>query len=804
MNFLKRADIFIAVLCLTIALSACSAGTMGEHGNGEDETANLDLTSLKYLEQMYKADSGKKLYQRSLAGSLFLADDNFILRNITESLNIDFFENIDTLKSPSGKFWEDRGFNLSQLSKKLESRDSADAFDNYIEESFNNAVLKSENQRSSSADNQSRVISKSTDIGTALPAVIAFAGIYSAYEGYNQTDYIKDISSTLRKILKKLDDIDKKNAQIQGDLRKIERDINEINDEDYEMSILLNRNDLNDAENRVNGFLVEISTIEDIDDAERLSMIKDFLLHGYEEMYISAFQSALNVNSYINNKRDEDKKMPLSMSLSDLSFMMELSFLRLSFAPLIFKGEDMLNYRANIAKADLARVRLLKRSFARAYDKIANEEYRNMAMTLIATWDIILMAHIQVVQDIDDIVIAELDFADNYNLGFGTFGNEETKYGHLLTRNDGTFIVDAVAVKYGDFLLDVFDTGISGAFSNGKYIRILENGKNVMDPAGLGLIPVCMNFSRGVVAPPKDKVYIDPVTGQFSLPRPSYWSRIESSDNICSSEIHEGKPFSEFTGTCSSETFPEGKFGNGYCLYNYDYSNNEDIISSHSGSRDIYPFGKGNKRDMNKGTVSLWFNIEVDSLAKSSFAADNYAKSYIEISGENSNLFCIIISKDANLLLPLTGNGLLTINDESLNVQFDFDEGMWIHLFVLWDGSNNLEGGKSVRIFINGTEILNSITELPELAEFAMRFKIKNETLARKTNVGMFQYLYKNGMSYSYIRVDNIQIWNDVVTEDPDLFYNNGNGREDVIHSIYGPENGYKPSNVGVGYHYVQ
>lgn len=805
MSFLKRADIFISVICFTVILPACSAGTMGEKGRGgPDYTGNLDLTSLKYLEQIYSNEKGKKLYRRSLAGSLFLSEDNAVQNGVSESLNMDFFEKIDTLKSHSGKYWEDREFDLSRLSEKLESEISGEVFTGYIEGTSGTGNSDSAIKKSAAESNQSRALLESAAVGTELATLSALAGIYSAYEGYDQAEYIKDLNRTLRGIFNELDRIDKKNFQIKDDLRKIERNINNVKDNIYNMSVQLYGQDLKSAENRTNGFLVEISTIEGIDNTARLSMIKDFLLHGYEEMYIGAFQAALNVNSYINSTLSEDDKMPLSISLTDLSFMMELSFLRLSFAPLIFKGEDLLKYRANISKADLARVRVLKRSFARAYDKIANTEYRDVVLTMIAAWEITLMAHIEVVQDINDVVIVEMESADNFYLGYGTFGDEDNSYGHLLTKDDGLFIVDASAFNYGDSLTDIFDTGFSGLFGDGKYIRITENGRNIMDPAGLGLTPVCVNFSGGVFAPPKDKVFIDPVTGQFVLPRPAYWSRMESMENITSSEIREGKPYTEFTGTCTSETFPEGKFGSGYCLYNYDYSNDVDEIKRHSANRTIYPFGKGVKKNFNKGTISLWCKIKLNSLVKNYLASDNYAKSFIEISEMNSDLFHITIEQSANLFAPDIVFSTVVINNETILTSAKINEGIWTHLFIVWDGDRNLKGEKSILIFIDGNEIMSSSFELPDLSKFIMIVKLKGDTLARRTDVGIFQNLIKNGESYSYTQVDNIQIWNDVVTEDPNIFYNNGNGREDALHSIYGPENGYRPSNVGVGYHYVR
>lgn len=792
MSFLMRADFFISLLSFTIMLSACSAGTMGEKGKGgSDYTGNLDLTSLKYLEQIYSTESGKKLYQRSLAGSLFLSEDNAIQNGVSESLNMDFFEKIDSLKSHSGKYWEDREFDLSRLSERLESEISGEVFNCYVEGASGTGNSKAVIKKSSAPGNQSRAILESAAVGTALASLSALAGIYSAYEGYDQAEYVKDLNRALRGILNELDRIDKKNSQINDDLRKIERNINNVQDNLYSMSVQLYGEDLKTAENRTNGFLVEISTIEGIDNTERFSMIKEFLLHGYEEMYIGAFQSALNVNSYINSTLPEDKKMPLSMSLSDLSFMMELSFLRLSFAPLIFKGEDLLKYRANISKADLSRVRLLKRSFTRAYDKIVYTEYRDIVMTMIAAWEITLMAHIEVVQDIDDVVIVEMESADNYSLGYGTFGDEDNVFGHLLTRDDALFLVDASAVKYGDSLSDIFDTGLSGSFSSGRYLRIVENGKNVTDTTGLGLTPVCMNFSGGVFAPPKDKVYIDPATGQFVLPRPVYWSRMESMDNITSPEISEGKPYSEITGTCTSETFPESKFGGGYCLYNYYYS--DFYPGGNNSYRSIYPFGIGSKKNLSKCSISFWFNcsgskkINIDNAVAWSFIE---SKIDIEIFDSNSQSMMLGIgyseggsqTSDANL--NLEGNSIGS---------FPVIKGIWVHLFIIWDMEKELIGGNSIRLFVNGSEVISSKADLPDLSGISIKISLTGNAISAV-----------NGATHSYTQIDNIQIWNDVVTEDPNIFYNNGNGREDALHSIYGPENGYKPYNVGVGYHYVQ
>ena len=62
------------------------------------------------------------------------------------------------------------------------------------------------------------------------------------------------------------------------------------------------------------------------------------------------------------------------------------------------------------------------------------------------------------------------------------------------------------------------------------------------------------------------------------------------------------------------------------------------------------------------------------------------------------------------------------------------------------------------------------------------------------------------------IYLDNLKIWNHVVTEDPEFEWNGGAGRENALHEMYGrddddPEYDYRPKltgpDGGVGYYYL-
>jgi len=210
---------------------------------------------------------------------------------------------------------------------------------------------------------------------------------------------------------------------------------------------------------------------------------------------------------------------------------------------------------------------------------------------------------------------------------------------------------------------------------------------------------------------------------------------------------------------------------------------------SHAGTRDIYPFGKDTHKNMNKCAISLWFYAEGSKISDLSFSKFTL-KSSLDIFDYNLNSFTLTILFSDGLVKSSQGN--LVLNGNKIG-SFDIIEGSWAHMLVIWDNKKNLSDGKSIRIYINGNEVMSSKSDLPDFSDFSMKFQIKNETES-----------INNVEVTSFFCIDNIQIWNDVVTEDPNIFYNNGYGREDALHAIYGPENGYKPSNVGVGYHYVR
>jgi hypothetical protein len=168
---------------------------------------------------------------------------------------------------------------------------------------------------------------------------------------------------------------------------------------------------------------------------------------------------------------------------------------------------------------------------------------------------------------------------------------------------------------------------------------------------------------------------------------------------------------------------------------------------------EIYPLGEV---ALNKGTMSFWWSLDTS----------HYFYIYI---GNNMRLY---ITRAA-LYIQKNGSNVASISYSTIVYP------VFAHFYLVWDLSGGLSSGKTVRAFINGVEVSTDQTWDPGVH-------------------------YTQGYGRTYI--DNMKIWDHVVSENPSWEYNNGSGREDALHPIYGPEAGYKPlldnaHNGGVGYY---
>ncbi|HNV47879.1 MAG TPA: Ig-like domain-containing protein [Spirochaetota bacterium] len=367
-------------------------------------------------------------------------------------------------------------------------------------------------------------------------------------------------------------------------------------------------------------------------------------------------------------------------------------------------------------------------------------------------------------------VFVSLEPASNENNGIYTFGNISGT-GRILRNADGSRIDSSYMP--GQSLADIVDLGTEGAFGNGKSFRVVVNGFNLADAIrGLGLAPRYMNFIDGVINPPLSECYIDLYRGLLVLPRPIYWSRCESIGNLTNAEIGVFGPY--VTGSFMGASGV--KFGNGV----YNFGPGGYGFSTMSGS--IYP--KGNDiAGFDAGTLSFWGMVSSDATA-----------GYFTVSAYQSYL-----NGNISLTMETVSGGswydrmVLYVNGSAV-VTYGISRGVVYHVYMIWDRSRGLQDGKSIRVFVNGVEAMSSSV-------------VFNSTVGQKPYVTLYgSQANWDDWGGASAHLDNLVIWDHVVSENPSWLYNGGVGRENALHYMYGAPD-YRPKltgpNNGVGYYYL-
>jgi len=239
------------------------------------------------------------------------------------------------------------------------------------------------------------------------------------------------------------------------------------------------------------------------------------------------------------------------------------------------------------------------------------------------------------------------DDAENFSNGAGTFGQsrygDDGIMGQILRTRGGSLLMDVNGVAYGQSLAPVFDIGTDSSIASGKHLRLVVDGENIMDPEGLGLVPYAMRMADEFISPPRDKCYIDPIAGRFVLPRPVFWSRMESWNNFYNPEIKCGEPSTSRTGTFQSESFRAGKFGNSLELNSYVHSVGVNGKAM-DGSMCIDPCN-GMDESFQRGTMSMWIKIDTDAYCHpKALHFSNNATCFI-LGDDSSNLRFVLSSE---------------------------------------------------------------------------------------------------------------------------------------------------------------
>lgn len=365
----------------------------------------------------------------------------------------------------------------------------------------------------------------------------------------------------------------------------------------------------------------------------------------------------------------------------------------------------------------------------------------------------------------------QIEDAQNVTGGVGYFGVYSGNYGLTFANEIGgsaVNLIEGTDYNYDEYLdsdtggTDLYDTGTSGALASGKVFRIVENGKNITDDTGLDLRIVAKDLTQNV-NPPITECYVDPDKGQFILPGPIYFNKMESWNNCNTPNIGFGS-YQIISGV-PSLTSVTGKFNNGLEAFSSSLSHVVQINATLN-------------NELENGTISYYVNRGSNSV------------SYIR---------CILQDSSLSNIIEFRYDGFkkLAINntEELSGTSAGTSDNVWYHLYAIWDKNSGLAGSKSFRIFIDGVEDTS----------------MDSGTLLNN-NIAFFKILMSSASSSTSARprIDNLKIWDHVVSEDPSWIYNSGTGREDAIHSIYDSGNNYSPvldssstPDSGVGYIYI-
>jgi len=543
--------------------------------------------------------------------------------------------------------------------------------------------------------------------------------------------------------------------------------IEDVHFDIYNNTLWVREKDLHDAKVILNSRLVEFAALDGIDPACRIDQIKDFFLNNYEQLVNKAYTSANERTQLLNNRSASDVDVPGLMLLSDILFIREMSDLRLAYASTFYGGDDLVQYRAAIAQADLTRLKLIKDGLMSAVDlgsalnDAALNPYVKDMLAVLASWEIVLRAHIELH---DGRKVEAVDLETPRNLAaFNTFGNfgdmnntPDGICGDLLTDNNGTSL--AGMFSYGDSLAGIFDASAWGDLAAGRFIRMVHNGKNLV--SDLNLVPVMKRLLTTAdmkVAPGAGQFFVDPALGRFVLPRPAYWTRFENVESITSPEISNESPVwipDADTLVESSNAMPKMGYG-------------IKISSNGANYFDLYPFGMS--ASVNEGAFSGWYhpvcNGLVDFFITVCFGG---SANRVEVHQDHADIYL---------------NNVLASSVEMPTIAKS-----WAHVYVVW---RKTQAGSMVRVYANG----QNRGSLSGLAQW----------IGGVVMVGTYSYgYYFNSISY----IDNWKAWKEVVSENPNWEYNGGNGREDALHVIYGNDGncGYRPvlaSPGGMGYYYI-
>ncbi len=346
----------------------------------------------------------------------------------------------------------------------------------------------------------------------------------------------------------------------------------------------------------------------------------------------------------------------------------------------------------------------------------------------------------------------------------GTFriGDRGNGLGYHLSDDEGSLL--GYRYNENDNIKGIFDTLNQGDLASRTYLRIVEDGNNIIGSSGLDLNPIVKPLANQYSSsPPYNQCYIDLENGLCVLPRPSYWNKFDANPPL--PDIQECAWHYDTFDSVTGVTDEQSVFSGGKSF---------EIAGGWAKYFKLWPFG--HDKALDSGTFSGWYYPSHNPLV-------NY-------------FMTVCFGGVKNRVEVHEDRILIFINDIKVREQlFPSICNQWNHVYVVWRNSTVL-GDAMMRVFLNGN-IEESLIDIDPWINDDGEFILCTES--------------HTGIYTSHTFIDNWKVWKEVVSEDPSWEYNSGAGRENALHVIYGPdadpEYDYRPKltgpDGGVGYYYL-
>jgi hypothetical protein len=380
-------------------------------------------------------------------------------------------------------------------------------------------------------------------------------------------------------------------------------------------------------------------------------------------------------------------------------------------------------------------------------------------------------------QGLGSVIVSALEVADPVQHGMYKF-NDAYLVG--LKKSTGEAIVNIVDYTYGFLLsgganpsdVNIYDPNDSGAFDSLKEFRVVHDGVNVTNGAGMSLVVRARELNN-ITPPIAGEVSVDPARGIASMPYPS--SHMATSglllpaDSVDSIHLSESTASYVLQGTGVSYE-RSGEYFLLKCLNTPPLKSSYMVMADHT---------LGNISTISnyaiQHTAHFTVNITEDATGNTNYAELRYyfGNAYISVryyNPEGSGSVSIFIDgvSVSTYSIPLVNTG---------------DHNFW----MIADQNGDLPDSKSITVYIDGIERLE-YTGLSLSMDGGIN---KTGTWARNIR------RQTGELTKTEIKFKNIVTWNHYFTNDPTWFAN-----EDQQHILYGIPNGYKVGALEVGYHF--